>query len=87
MNILFILSFVFHLNSAFDVFDKEINSTCSSEFTGENGVCLEAKDCPAFRKSRNQLKICSFKHRVPIVCCPRQLDNREGHKRISAQSE
>lgn len=87
MKILFLLSFVLTLTFAFEAFDKEINSQCSSNFTGDNGICLEAKDCPDFQKFKKQLKICSFIRRVPIVCCPRQLKFREGQKRISAISK
>lgn len=87
MNNLIFLSSLLSVSFCFQVFDKDINSRCSSEFTGDDGICLEAKDCAVFQKSRNQLKICSFNGRIPIVCCTKQPNfNDEKQKRISAQS-
>lgn len=68
-------------------YDRELNSECSSELKGSNGVCVEAKDCPEFKTLKNKLKICSFQHRVPIVCCPRLSSIRDGQKRMSAISK
>ncbi|KAG5671089.1 hypothetical protein PVAND_001303 [Polypedilum vanderplanki] len=64
-------------------FNKLENDKCSSDFTGNNGVCVEAKNCPAFKTNRNQLTICSFKNRIPIICCP-EVKN-EFKTRISAE--
>lgn len=51
------------------VFDLREYDQCSSEFTGDNGVCMEASKCAEFKTHRNKLKICSFRDKIPIVCC------------------
>lgn len=83
-----LLLLIFVLNSATHGFEKEINSQCSSSFTGDDGICMEGKDCPTFKIHRNVLNICSFNGRIPIVCCPKQFINRDDRGRqISARSE
>ena len=87
MKFLIIFLFILKLSAAFINFDRELNSQCKSSFTGADGVCLEAKNCPSFKSNRNDLKICSFKGRVPIVCCPQSLSFRDEKARISARSK
>jgi hypothetical protein len=74
-------------------FNKFENDECTSAFTGDGGVCVEAKYCPEFKTNRNQLAICSFKRKVPIVCCPslsvgvKNGGGGEIKRRISAESK
>lgn len=87
MKVLIIFAIIFNISIAFRVFDLEVSSQCNSAFTGVNGTCLEAKDCPEFITNREDLRICSFKQRVPIVCCPQNVGFRNEKARISAQSK
>lgn len=62
--------FILSLSFAQSVFDLIENDQCSSKFTGDNGVCVEANKCKEFKTQRNNLKICSFRGKIPLVCCP-----------------
>ena len=62
--------FILSLRFSESVFDLIENDQCSSEFTGDNGVCVEASNCEEFKTHRNKLKICSFRDKIPLVCCP-----------------
>ena len=93
MNKLNILtSLILYLNFASGYFDLRENDICPSHETSEGGICMDARKCEAFSADRNHLGICSFKGRIPIVCCPgHQLsDVKIGNiddKRISALSK
>jgi len=85
--------FIISLSFAQSVFDLIENEPCSSEFTGDNGVCVEGNKCKEFKTQRNNLKICSFHGKIPLVCCP-AIDGSDlvkigdiSVKRISARSK
>lgn len=85
--------FIIFLSFAQSVFDLTENDQCSSEFTGDNGVCVEGNKCKEFKTHRDNLKICSFRGKIPLVCCP-TIDGRDlvksgdiSVKRISARSK
>lgn len=86
MKFLIVFVLILKLSEAFITFDRELNSQCKSSTTAD-GICVEAKNCPSFKSNPRGLKICSFKGRVPIVCCPQSLSFREEKTRISAKSK
>ncbi|XP_070507432.1 serine protease snake-like [Chironomus tepperi] len=70
------------------VFDLIEHDQCSSDFTGDSGVCVLASSCDEFKTQRNKLKICSFRGKIPLVCCPENNLVKIGDisiKRISAR--
>jgi hypothetical protein len=66
-------------------FELSLNDSCESSLTNSSGVCVEPKNCRSFRKFKNQLNICAFEGKIPIVCCPvSELSSRQEMKRKSA---
>lgn len=67
-----LISFLSILNFGAALFDLPENTNCPSHVSGQDGICLQATKCEAFKTERNKLGICSFNGRIPIVCCPKQ---------------
>ena len=68
------------------------NSNCYVNVNSQQGICLEASRCEAFRIHGENLGICSYRQGIPIVCCPskqpsRKRSNSFKGKRISARSK
>lgn len=87
-----LITFALFLYFTSGAFDLRVNEDCSSHLNDQEGICMDAKNCIEYKTKRNMLYICSFKGRVPIVCCPKQklsvLNTRDvNKKRISAKSK
>lgn len=85
----FILFYSSFVSGAFELAESQ---KCDSHISGHGGICLEPKNCEAFKTDRDKLKICSFKHKTPIICCPNKIENipkvgNAGGKRKSAYSK
>ena len=85
-----IILFISLLNIATALLDLSENASCPSHVSGQDGICLQASKCEAFKTERNKLGICSFNGRIPIVCCPKQQGTKTADikvRRISAISK
>lgn len=51
-------------------FDLQENDVCRSEYLNADGICVRPEQCEHFAEHKNELKICSFDGKVPVVCCP-----------------
>lgn len=56
------------VGSSFELF---VNDECVSSLTNSPGVCMEPLKCEHFKAHRHEINICSFNHRIPIICCPK----------------
>lgn len=65
---LFLLSSFCLCGSSFELRAYE---KCFSTLTQGEGVCVEPKECDHFKTYKTELHICSFVHKLPIVCCPK----------------
>ena len=79
------------LNDSRGPYTLSENSNCYVNFNGQQGICLEASKCGAFRTHREYLRICSYRQGIPIVCCPSKQPIHQRNydfqsKRISARS-
>ncbi|CRL05180.1 CLUMA_CG018056, isoform A [Clunio marinus] len=52
-------------------FELELNDPCTSSLTNSAGICVDPRNCEQFKAHRREMNICSFVHRIPIICCPR----------------
>lgn len=51
-------------------FELQVNDECRSDYLNTDGVCVRPERCEHFAEHKNELTICSFDGRVPVVCCP-----------------
>lgn len=61
----------FNFVASTKVFDLVKNDRCFSSLNNSDGICVEPSDCENFMDNRNEMNICSFNHKLPIVCCPK----------------
>ncbi|XP_070507431.1 serine protease snake-like [Chironomus tepperi] len=84
----FVTILVLSVNYTKCVYDLKEYDRCSSDFTGDSGICVLASSCNEFKTQRNKLKICAFNGKIPLVCCPTTNVLKIGDisiKRISAR--
>lgn len=71
---IFILGSLFGSIFAQNSFELRTDDKCLSSLTNSEGVCVEPHSCDYYEEHRNNLNICSFNGRIPIVCCPENED-------------
>lgn len=68
-------------------FDLQLDDQCRSEYLDTDGICVLPEKCEHFAEHKNELKICSFKGRIPVVCCPKATSSKIRRSAISMVEE
>jgi hypothetical protein len=62
---------IFTVSRVSSMYELGLNDACISSITNAEGVCKDPRQCDQFKANRAKINICSFKEKIPIVCCPK----------------